>query len=57
MLLSGESRNMPPPELTSAAVMSRRLHVTFPVASPGATMPEGGKTFTDVSICTRVGLC
>lgn len=57
MLLSGASQNMRPPELTAASVMSRRLHVTFPVASPGATMPEGGRTFTDVSICSRVGLC
>lgn len=57
MLLSGASQNMPPPEQTAAAVMSRRLHVIFHVVSPGATMPEGGKTFTDVSICSRIRLC
>lgn len=45
MLLSGASQNMPPPEQTAAAVMSRRLHVIFHVVSPGATMPEGGKTY------------
>lgn len=60
MPLPGASWYIPPPELTAAAVISGRIHVAFPVASPGATMPGGGKmalTFTDVNICTRVGLC
>lgn len=50
MLLSGASWYPPPPELTAAAVISRN-HVAFPVASPGAAMPGGGKmalTSTDV---------
>lgn len=48
---------MPPSELTAAAVISSRIQVVFPVASPGAAMPGGGKmalTCTDVNICTRV---
>lgn len=60
VLLSGASQYIPPSELTAAAVISRRIHVAFPVASPGATVPGGGKmalTFTDVNICTRVGFC
>jgi len=36
MLLSGASWYIPPPELTAVAVVSRRIRVAFPVASPGA---------------------
>lgn len=56
MLLSGASWYMPPPELTAAAVISRN-RVAFPVASPGATTPGGGKmalTSTDVDQSTAV---
>lgn len=59
MLPSGARWCIPPPELTAAAVISIRIQVAFPAASPGATMTGGGKTaltFTDVNICTRVGL-